>query len=199
MRITSEWAANTRSWWMLLPVLPLLAGHRGGAPPVPDPSASIRPPIETRWDPPPEWVAPRADCPPLTAYRTFHSRTINGQVSYLVYLPPDYEAHPERRYPVVYWLHGLGCGPATGAVFVWRLDEAIKAGRAPAMIAILVNGLRASMYCDSADGRTPVESVIITDLIPHVDGTYRTVPRREGRALARVYHADFENTFPIMT
>ena len=122
--------------------------------------------------------------PPLTLYRTFHSRTIDGEVGYLVYLPPDYRADHDRRYPVVYWLHGLGCGPAVGEVFVWRLDQAIKAGRAAAMIAILVNGLPASMYCDSADGRDPVESVIIADLIPHVDATYRTIARREGRAIA---------------
>jgi endo-1,4-beta-xylanase len=132
----------------------------------------------------PQWVDPQRHAPPLTRYRTFRSRTIRGEVAYLVYLPPDYQADHDRRYPVVYWLHGLGCGPAVGAVFVWRLDEAIKAGRVPAMIAILVNGLPASMYCDSADGRAPVESVIMADLIPHVDATYRTIARREGRAIS---------------
>jgi endo-1,4-beta-xylanase len=43
--------------------------------------------------------------------------------------------------------------------------------------------VRDSFYCDVADGRTPVETVIIKDLIPHIDGTYRTVPKREGRII----------------
>jgi endo-1,4-beta-xylanase len=31
------------------------------------------------------------------------------------------------------------------------------------------------------EGKAPVESVIVKDLIPHIDATYRTVARREGR------------------
>ena len=45
------------------------------------------------------------------------------------------------------------------------------------MIAVLVNGMRDSFYCDSKDGKWPIESVIIKELIPHVDKTYRTVAR----------------------
>lgn len=51
------------------------------------------------------------------------------------------------------------------------------------MIAVLPNGLVDSWYCDAADGSQPVESVIMDDLIPHVDATLRTVARREGRAI----------------
>jgi endo-1,4-beta-xylanase len=40
-----------------------------------------------------------------------------------------------------------------------------------------------SFYCDWANGQRPVESVIIKDLIPHVDRTYRTIARREGRVI----------------
>ena len=48
---------------------------------------------------------------------------------------------------------------------------------------ILVNGMVKSFYCDTVDGQRPVESVIIKDLIPHVDQTYRTIARREGRVI----------------
>ena len=52
------------------------------------------------------------------------------------------------------------------------------------MIAVFVNGLAGNtMYCDTPDGKYPVESVIMKDLIPHVDATYRTVASREGRAV----------------
>lgn len=106
--------------------------------------------------------------------------------SYLVYLPPGYDEarNMTRRYPVIYWLHGYGAGPQHGVVgFVHALDEAIRHGRAPPMIAVLPNGLVDSWYCDAADGSQPVESVIMNDLIPHVDSTLRTIARREGRAI----------------
>ena len=51
------------------------------------------------------------------------------------------------------------------------------------MIAILVNGMTDSFYNDSPDGKWPMESVIVKELIPHVDKTYRTVPQRGSRAI----------------
>jgi endo-1,4-beta-xylanase len=63
------------------------------------------------------------------------------------------------------------------------LDAAIRAGEAPAMIVILVNGIAASFYCDSPDGKRPVDSVITQELVPHLDKTYRTIAGRETRAV----------------
>jgi endo-1,4-beta-xylanase len=131
----------------------------------------------------PVWLEPTKAEPAGTKYQTFRSKTIDAEVSYLVYLPPDYANSGEKRYPIVYWLHGLGGDQRRGAAFVQRLDTAIKAGKAPSMIAILVNGQRDSFYCDSVDGKMPVESVIIKDLLPHVDATYRTIRRREARGV----------------
>jgi enterochelin esterase-like enzyme len=129
------------------------------------------------------WVDPQKAEKPLTRYRTFHSKTIDGEVSYLIYLPPDYE-QPGKRYPVLYWLHGTNGAPVSAADIPQRMDPAIRAGRAPAMIIVLVNGLLGeTMYCDSRDGRWPLETVIVKDLIPHIDSTYRTVATRERRGI----------------
>lgn len=116
-------------------------------------------------------------------YRTFTSKLAGGEVSYLIYLPPDYETNSSRRYPVVYFLHGYGGNPRAAAVFVTPLDAAIRKGTAPAMIVVGVNGLPASFYCDSMDGKWPVDSVVTKELIPHVDQTYRTMAGRETRAV----------------
>jgi len=129
------------------------------------------------------WVETSKEEPAGTRYHTFHSKAVDGKVSYLIYLPPGYEKDKERRFPVVYWLHGLANDQRHGAGFVRRLDAAIKDGRAPEMIAVLPNGRTHSLYCDSPDGKTPVESMIIKDLIPHVDATYRTIDRRAARAV----------------
>jgi endo-1,4-beta-xylanase len=74
--------------------------------------------------------------------------------------------------------------------FAGIIDEAIKAGQCPEMIIVGVNGLGGgrntfpgSQYADYKDGSLPMESVIINDLLPHIDQTYRTLGVREGRAL----------------
>src|SRR5262249_5246669 len=65
-----------------------------------------------------------------------------------------------------------------------RMARAIRAGRVDPLIVIFPNGMRgATLYSDTKDGAYPVESVIIKDLLPHVDGTYRTIASRAGRAL----------------
>ncbi len=129
------------------------------------------------------FLDPDKSAPAGTSYRTFYSRTIQGEASYLIYLPPDYESAAGKRYPVVYWLHGLGGNQRAGGAFVAQLDAAIRGGHCPALIAVLVNGLRDSRYYDSKDGKRPVETVIVRDLLPHIDGTYRTIAKREFRAI----------------
>jgi enterochelin esterase-like enzyme len=132
---------------------------------------------------PPAWVDPNRTEPAGMRYRTFRSQLAGSEVSYLIYLPPGYETNTAKHYPVVYWLHGYGGNPRAASVFVSALDTAIRRGKAPAMIVVGVNGLPASFYCDSMDGKWPVERIIIKELIPHVDQTYRTLAKRESRAV----------------
>ncbi|MGE3910828.1 MAG: alpha/beta hydrolase-fold protein [Chloroflexota bacterium] len=128
------------------------------------------------------WVNPDAT-PPLTTFETFESRAVGGQVGYSLYRPPGYSDNPQRRYPVIYWLHGMGGDPRRGGTFVRMLDEAIRAGIAPAALAVLPNGGPAGFYCDWPGGEWPIETVIMDELIPHVDATYRTLSGREGRCI----------------
>jgi endo-1,4-beta-xylanase len=121
--------------------------------------------------------------PAGTEYRSFFSQTIRGEVSYLIYLPPGYKEETDRRYPVVYWLHGGGGNQRTGDNFIECLDAAIRSGAAPAMIAVLVNGVGSSLFCDSLDGKKPVETVVVKELIPHIDATCRTYGTRRMRAV----------------
>src|SRR5262245_14983104 len=130
-----------------------------------------------------EWVDPNKEAPNGTKYQTFPSKVLGADVSYLVYLPPGY-TRETKRYPVIYWLHGLGGNQRAGAQrLVPHVDTAIRKGTLPPAIVVSVNGMVTSFYCDWANGQRPIESVIIKDLIPHVDQTYRTVARREGRVI----------------
>ena len=105
--------------------------------------------------------------------------------SYRLYLPPDYDSNPARRYPVIYFLHGRSVDskrPIT-AGYIARIDAAIRRGVMPPTIVVIPQGLNTGWYVDAQDGQAPIESVIIKDLIPHVDTTYRTIATRDARAI----------------
>ena len=132
---------------------------------------------------PAQWVEPDRAEPAGTHYRTFASRLAKSDVSYQIYLPPDYDSAPNRRYPVIYWLHGYNGDQRSGLPFVRHLDTCIREGTIPPHIVVLPNGMRTWFYNDAPDGSMPVESVIVKELIPHVDATYRTVGTRDGRSI----------------
>ena len=132
------------------------------------------------------WLDKNRNIAPLTTYHTYAASAIGGrETDYLIYLPPGYEepANRDRRYPVVYWLHGYGSEPQYGSPFVDTLDAAIKSGDAPPIIAVLPNGLINSWYVDSVDGSQPMDSIIVGDLLPHIDRTFRTIADRNFRAV----------------
>ncbi len=130
----------------------------------------------------PLWVTKAVTAPRVT-YHVFASKATKAEVSYHLYRPAAYEADRDRRFPVVYWLHGSGGGLPGIPSVVTRFDAAIEAGKLPPCLVVFVNGLEMGMYVDWADGSAPVESMIIRDLLPHVDTTYRTIAKREGRLL----------------
>lgn len=115
--------------------------------------------------------------------RTFQSAAAKTAVSYHLYLPAAYDREPGRRFPVVYWLHGSGGGLAGIPAVARHFDEAIQAGKTPPCLVVFVNGLEMGMYVDWSNGAAPVETVIVRDLVSHIDATYRTVAAREGRLL----------------
>jgi endo-1,4-beta-xylanase len=135
-----------------------------------------------RRQPEPKWLMAPIQGKNLY-YKTFDSPSVMEKVSYLIYLPPNYDEARSDRYPVVYWLHGIG-GNQTGIPsFCQRASEAMASKKAPSMIFVFANGMVDSFYCDAINANRPVESVIMKELIPHVDATYRTIPKRDARMI----------------
>ncbi|MFM8474304.1 MAG: alpha/beta hydrolase-fold protein [Planctomycetaceae bacterium] len=130
----------------------------------------------------PAWVTPEVPAPRVS-FHTFESAAAKSPVSYHLYTPAAYNSQPERRFPVVYWLHGSGGGLTGIPQVARRFDAAIDAQKLPPCLIVFVNGLVEGMYVDWKDGSAPVETVIIRELLPHIDKTYRTVAAREGRIL----------------
>lgn len=125
--------------------------------------------------------------PAVTALRvqhhTFQSAAAKADVSFHVYSPPDYDAHPDRRFPVLYWLHGTGGGIGGIKPVAAFFDAAIREQKIPPMLIVFPNGLTATMWCDSKDGKVPMETVVVKELVPHIDATFRTLATREGRLI----------------
>ncbi|HEX5226732.1 MAG TPA: alpha/beta fold hydrolase [Bryobacteraceae bacterium] len=106
-----------------------------------------------------------------------------------VYLPPSYATQPNRRYPVVYFIHGYG---ATAEAY-WKLmtvpataDKLMSSATVHEMILVhpdahtLYDG---SMYSDSPTTGN-WEGYITHDLVAYIDGHYRTIANPESRGLA---------------
>lgn len=107
-----------------------------------------------------------------------------------VYLPPSYAASPERRYPVVYLLHGFDGGPDQWAGERMRLPQAMDslaaAGAVREMIVVMPDGRNAlggSFFANTAAaGRW--EDFLVRETVGHVDRRYRTVRGPAGRGIA---------------
>ena len=112
-----------------------------------------------------------------------------------VYLPAGYSA--ERKYPVLYLLHGIG-----GNQDEWRgyvrahtiFDNLIADGKAVPMIVVMPNGRALPddrsppedrvFTAENAEGFARFERDLLDFLIPAVDAKYSTYADREHRALA---------------
>jgi S-formylglutathione hydrolase FrmB len=110
-----------------------------------------------------------------------------------VYVPPGYEAEPERRYPSVYLIQGL-----TGQLDMWRnraafrrtfpelVDDMFAAAEVPPCICVWVDcwtSIGGSQFLDSpATGR--YHTYLCDEIVPWVDERYRTLasPRHRGIA-----------------
>ena len=108
-----------------------------------------------------------------------------------VYLPPGYD-DTDRRYSTIFVLSGHG---SSGAYLIhdapWteslpqQLDRLITSGAMPPVIAVMPDCwtvFGGSQFVNST-ALGPYEDYLNTELVPHIDATYRTVADREHRAV----------------
>jgi enterochelin esterase-like enzyme len=129
------------------------------------------------------WNNPPKSAPAGAEHKTFTSASMKTEVGYNIYLPAEYAANPTRRYPVLYYLHGRGGTESSHLGAFGLLDAAIRDGKVPPMIYVHAMAGRNSGYVDAPDGSVMGETVVIKELIPHIDATYRTIARKSGRAV----------------
>jgi enterochelin esterase-like enzyme len=130
--------------------------------------------------------------------RWYPSKTTGQWRRANVYTPPDYDQSGSKRYPVLYLQHGSGENETSwvkqGRVS-FILDNLIAAKRAAPMIVVMENGMVATKpgaapVAAAGGGRgaprgnSAFEEVVINDLVPMIDATYRTLANREQRTIA---------------
>lgn len=121
----------------------------------------------------------------------YDSKTVGTKRKLNVYTPPGYS--PDRQYPVLYLLHGIGGDETEWQRFAspnLLLDNLIADGKAVPMIIVMPNG-RAQKN-DRAEGdvfaAAPAFAVfekdLLNDVIPFIEAKYSVAKDRENRALA---------------
>jgi enterochelin esterase-like enzyme len=109
----------------------------------------------------------------------------------VVYLPPGYDHNPQRRYPVLYLLHGFPGNP-DGFVLTVRVgvveDTLLAENKLQPMIMAMPFGSTGTFTNKEwANGVRPGEgweTFVARDVVRAIDAHYRTIPTQAGRALA---------------
>jgi enterochelin esterase-like enzyme len=108
-----------------------------------------------------------------------------------VYLPSGYAAHPRRRYPVLYLLHGFPGRPLAflETVQMGIVDDTLSGrGRAQPLILVMPFGSTGTFndqeWVNGAAQGAGWGTFVARDVVRAIDRRYRTIPTRAGRAIA---------------
>lgn len=135
-------------------------------------------------------LAPRPTAAELLWSLEFDSAALGAAMRYSIYLPPGYHdpRRADRRYPVVYLLHGVGdderAWPALGRVET-TMNALIAAGDLPPFIVVMPDA-RKSWYVDSGTVGGPGDyaTAVRDDLREHAETRWRATDDRDGRFIA---------------
>ena len=122
----------------------------------------------------------------------------------MIYTPAEYETNTTKRYPVLYLQHGMGedeTGWSHQGNMQHIMDNLIAEGKAVPMIVVMESGDVKQPFIPRPDKNVDEErnlygasfyDVIIKDLIPMVDKTFRTYTDRDHRAMAGLSWGGFQ-------
>jgi endo-1,4-beta-xylanase len=132
-----------------------------------------------------KWNNPDGPKIPNVEHGSFHSPSMDLEVGYNVCLPAGY-AEGDRRYPVIYFLHGAPGDENSDAAWFSEFVGRMRAERKiPPVVCVFPNGGN-SGYADHPERMPAIfgEAVVIRELLPQIDRSYRTLPSRRGRSIA---------------
>ena len=103
----------------------------------------------------------------------------------LVYLPPDYQRSPQRRYPVLYLLHGAGGNYTewTDSFLPEQADRLMVAHEIPPMIVVMPDDGGQTYWANWSEGGPRWADYLTDDIVSTIDQRYRTLANAQSRAI----------------
>lgn len=138
----------------------------------------------------------------------YHSGITGRYRRCFVYTPPGYDEDQHKRYPVLYLQHGMGedeRGWVTQGKMSFIMDNIIAEGRCKPMLVVMDNGNIGAMFrprpgVDIEKARSQFgatfKPILLNEIIPYIDSTFRTLTDRENRAMAGLSWGGYQ-TFDI--
>jgi len=119
--------------------------------------------------------------------KVLRSRILGRAVPYCVILPPSYAQQPNRRYPVLYYFHGLGDNEqmfvrSGGFDLIEDLWEKHELGD----FIIVTPAGYASFFMNSYHGRFRYEDFFLQEFMPWIERSYRIIARRDSRGIGGI-------------
>jgi S-formylglutathione hydrolase FrmB len=119
-------------------------------------------------------------------YKSFPSKLLGRDLKYGVYLPPSYASSPGKKYPVLYFLHGLFEDEtrwSTRGQTDQIMNRMIAEGKIGEFIVAIPYGGQ-SFYTNTRDGSEKWEDAIVTEFVPLVESAYRINATRANRGIS---------------
>jgi enterochelin esterase family protein len=117
-----------------------------------------------------------------------------------VYIPAEYEQNPNKRYPVLYLLHGWGedeNGWSNQGHMGNIMNGLISSGKAISMIVVMDCGDIKTNSDVRTASTNDVTQIYVKDLIPFIDKTFRTKTDRQNRAMAGLSRGGMQTTTTV--
>ena len=129
----------------------------------------------------PARAAGRTEC------RSVPSKILAHPVPYCVFLPPSYDVSKDQKFPVLYFLHGLGENAQTllnaGG---WNIIENLWEQDQIGDFLIVTPAADRSFYINSRDGQVRYEDFFVHDFMPFIESHYRIRADRHDRGIAGI-------------
>jgi S-formylglutathione hydrolase FrmB len=122
-------------------------------------------------------------------YKTYQSTLMQRELRYGLYLPPSYESSGTRRYPVLYFLHGLNENEmrwSTRGETDLQLDRMIAEKKLGEFIVAVPMSSSTSFYTNARAGNAPWEDAIVKEFIPMIESSYRVNATRATRGISGI-------------
>lgn len=115
------------------------------------------------------------------------SRILGEPIKYCVLLPASYDSAKAQRYPVLYFLHGLGESEKSlfdtgGWTLIDDLQEELKIGE---FLIVAPEG-KSRFYINSADGKFRYSDFFVREFMPRIETQYRVRRKRAYRGITGV-------------